>query len=559
MSTERLYYGFKQEENISGTRYDDTVHCAVVGVLMFMASFGAITGILTEFDIEANYVGIGVILFAASMFLAMIHVSRLVYNTGYIAFFFLFTYNILINSTYVNSGYQAMLNILNKAYSAFFALSGVREYNEIVKDRYLTITYMAVFVGLFLVLLLNVGVFNEMLFFTTFNLTFWPLQLGIFIGKYPSFFSIFLLICSYLGVYFLRHSNHYFFVKPAKKKKPREPYFEYSDKNDENVVWYKSGNRAMVHLLIFVIILSGVVALFCSQVVKTSEEEALVKVSSAKANMNEKVEIITQNGIMGMFNRYRSKGGLSSGRLGGVRGISPDNETDLEVTYVPFSLQTLYLKGFVGQEYKTDRWNAPTLSTNYTSTEDESLSGKEERYFLESRTVQNMMDVKALPEAYARIKVENVDASTAYPLAPYYTCVMPDNTMVTPYSILSGTSAWGETRTYEFVPDSTSLYRNLMSAPVDLKKYVSSQDTTCEEIYRKEVYANYLQIPDDVKDELMKFHSEIGKGNTVGEQVALIYRYFLDNYQYNLMPGATPRNKDFVVYFLTSQKRGYCA
>ena len=39
----------------------------------------------------------------------------------------------------------------------------------------------------------------------------------------------------------------------------------------------------------------------------------------------------------------------------------------------------------------------------------------------------------------------------------------------------------------------------------------------------------------------------------------MIYDFFLDNYVYDMAPGATPMGSDFVTYFLSDQKRGYCA
>ena len=127
----------------------------------------------------------------------------------------IFTYGLLSLRSYANSGYQALLNIISKTYSDHYLLSSFREYTEIISDRYVTLTTVSIFIGVFLVLLLNVGIFNDKFFFTTFNLTFWPLQLGIFIGRYPSYFSLALLFFAYFGVYFVRHSGQFYFVQPT--------------------------------------------------------------------------------------------------------------------------------------------------------------------------------------------------------------------------------------------------------------------------------------------------------------------------------------------------------
>ena len=47
---------------------------------------------------------------------------------------------------------------------------------------------------------------------------------------------------------------------------------------------------------------------------------------------------------------------LAGGRLGGVNRIKADYETDLEVTFVPSSLEPLYLKAYTGAAYTGDQW-----------------------------------------------------------------------------------------------------------------------------------------------------------------------------------------------------------
>ena len=72
------------------------------------------------------------------------------------------------------------------------------------------------------------------------------------------------------------------------------------------------------------------------------------------------------------------------------------------------------------------------------------------------------------------------------------------------------------------------------------------------------MYDNYLQVDEEQKTGLLRFCQENGidpADENVIEQVQLFLR---DNYTYTLMPGITPRNEDFVDYFLYTQKKGYC-
>ena len=229
MLTDELYYGFSKSENSWHEKNNDVLHCLIVGMLIFCASAGCVLGLLSQFELAANYPLIIILLLISALFLALIHISRLFYNFGYFLFMFLFAYGLFAMRTYANSGYQALLNIINEAYSDHYLLSSVREYTEIIQDRYLTITTVSIFLGIFLVLLLNVDVFNNMYYATAFFLTFLPLQIGIFIGRYPSYLSLSFLFFSYFGIFLLRHSCHFYFVQPARRKKPREYSFDYYD------------------------------------------------------------------------------------------------------------------------------------------------------------------------------------------------------------------------------------------------------------------------------------------------------------------------------------------
>lgn len=76
-------------------------------------------------------------------------------------------------------------------------------------------------------------------------------------------------------------------------------------------------------------------------------------------------------------------------------------------------------------------------------------------------------------------------------------------------------------------------------------------------LYIEFIKDNYLKIPADIehlfkyelglKDE--KLHESIAKQRILS---------FLEDYTYTLSPGATPEDVDFVDYFLTQNKKGYC-
>ena len=81
-----------------------------------------------------------------------------------------------------------------------------------------------------------------------------------------------------------------------------------------------------------------------------------------------------------------------------------------------------------------------------------------------------------------------------------------------------------------------------------------------EKRYRRFVYAHYLTIPEETRDAI----ASLGKtrpAQSLSEKRARIdaIRHFLEtNYTYTKNPDKTPADKDFISYFLTESRKGYC-
>lgn len=549
------FCGFEIGENSVHDSKESLFHCLIKGLLIFTSSFGCISGVLSEFDIAYNYLFVLAVIFLFSMLLSLMHIRKWIFNIGYPVLFILFSTMLIRYRVFVNSGFQALLNIVNESYSAHFLMLFTRESTEVITDRYLTITAAVVFIGIFLAILINVGIFNDMYFHTVFNLTFWPLQLGIYIGRYPSFLSLGLLFFSYFATYFLKHSGHYQFIYPGKRPQYTRNYKQKSMK----FVFHKSNARNMAQLCAFALIVSLFFSAFGIASIPSSEQAALTS-SPLKESADQYVKIFVQNGFSGFFNRYEATGGISNGRLGGVSSVRPDYQTDLIATFVPYAYETLYLKAFVGMEYTGSSWQDPGRATlsryRYSASPERSVS---ENAFTESTVLSAMMEDEAVPPMSGTMIVENVDAAPNHLYLPYYTSGPVEHSAVTLENILDGSLVPGRSVSIEYIPYSP--------AQTDLDKlnsdvfdsYRSQAANTGFHAYSEEVYENYLQIPDEVLPSLMKYHSAIGSSSDLSEQIFLIHRFLTANYNYSMTPGTTPRNEDFVTYFLDTQKEGYCA
>ena len=84
--------------------------------------------------------------------------------------------------------------------------------------------------------------------------------------------------------------------------------------------------------------------------------------------------------------------------------------------------------------------------------------------------------------------------------------------------------------------------------------------------YKKFVYENYLDVPDDVNmqevreafDEIL---SQANSDKSPSYRLSMLYGIrgmIADVAEYSLSPGKTPNNRDFVNYFLLENNKGYC-
>lgn len=83
------------------------------------------------------------------------------------------------------------------------------------------------------------------------------------------------------------------------------------------------------------------------------------------------------------------------------------------------------------------------------------------------------------------------------------------------------------------------------------------------EQYNAFVYAKYTQLPDDLRDFLTEYAEESGLPTSVTPEGRASYlqqvqRLLAQQCTYSLSPPALPKGEDFVQYFLTESRTGYC-
>lgn len=173
---------------------------------------------------------------------------------------------------------------------------------------------------------------------------------------------------------------------------------------------------------------------------------------------------------------------------------------------------------------------------------------------------------------YENNKWQSDTISYTFPSLNFYTgAIMGDNMeqpiiMVKPYI----------SHSYQFVPYHSYVSNMLfdsyvprdpegdvMNAIVIEKPGIEKYATTMPD-YTQAVMKNYMGVDNEMKRILEKYIQDHGYslselfGITAQEKITIIKDLLAQNTEYSLTPGALPRNRDFVDYFLNSSKKGSC-
>lgn len=216
-------------------------------------------------------------------------------------------------------------------------------------------------------------------------------------------------------------------------------------------------------------------------------------------------------GAGALFNMSDSGAGLNEGRLGNVARVRPDYQTDLKITYAPYANEPLYLRGYVSMNYGDNQWE---------KYDDPSIfeKGNQLKELYDSKNTyigKGRMDIEILDEAYTD--------KNFYPYySEYATFDREDNN-------LSG----------------TFYYRD------DYDMAVKLPEVDVEEGFLTVNPSTYAAVAKACNEAKLK-----------GDPIDIAYGicdYFQENYTYTLNPGYMFGRSDYISYFLTRSKKGFCA
>lgn len=481
------------------------------GVLVYLFVMGGIGCFLSALAIEYSRFFVHGIVFLIAVLCSVLYYNKYTMNIGYLAVMILMILGGSLFGRYINSGFYAVMNEIMQTASDFFGTGAMRNYSEQVGNRYLAVTISTSYIGCVCGILLSIMMSRKMRHLLAFLLSIGILCIPLYLEQEPDGIYAAMLLCGLISSNILCGSGHFRLTQ-------KNAGYQYLP--EKKRVSYVLCCRAMAGLIAAVLLFCFLFTQLMSVFYPKEQFQRNHPMSAIKESTMDTVENISMLGLMGLFNFYPNTGGMTNGTLGGVSSVRLDFETDLKIEFAPYCNERLYFKTFTGSAYLPyqNQWNRSVGGNGLPVMEQDStfLRLQEDYESGEEFSAKGLM------------KITNVAAPAGVYL-PYYS--EDTNRMIYP----------GQTKEYTYYP--------LLSA----ETFNELEEGVPEE---------WLYVPEQNLEAVAAFCEEAGlsAGNTdIFETVRKLAVYYQNEIPYTLRPGMTPYGKDFINYFLSENRRGYCA
>ena len=505
--------GIKLSKSIYETKENRLFTLLIKGFVVYLLSMGSIGFYLSAFStIEYNVVLCHVVIFIMAMFSALIYYRLLTENVGYLIVLILFCILVYKFRTYINSGFYAIVNTTVDGAAQYFNIDIQRVYNEQIEDRYVTVTFAVLFIGIVLDIFLNVYISRRMQYVTAIFAIMGLNMIPLYLINEPSGGYVAMVLGGMALAYVYRSGKHY---SPQVSIKRDDIKFKEKGKKHKEIA-YVYDAKAMVNAgviaLAIVVVMVPVISAF-----KPKENFNVgYQGNKYKELTMAAVSTVLMDGLSGFFKMSEDVGGLENGKLGEVSTIRLDHKTDLVVQLVPYENKRIYLKGFTGVKYNpyANTWTNVKNSGNlFNVAEAESLR----EYYLDGYEYS----------AETIVRINNVENDKMY--QPYYG--------------------------YEYEYTEDSPFMEVLTYPrlEENKSYVEG------EYYGGPAFTDAdLYVPPENVEAIEEIVGQLNYPITQEQMIQSLIDFYQENFPYTIQPGKTPYRKDFVNDFLTEKQKGYC-
>ncbi|MBD5089695.1 MAG: hypothetical protein HDT30_12960 [Clostridiales bacterium] len=507
--------------------------CLLKGILLFLAVYGSLHIFLDGFSIEYAKGFVVIFFFLLSMIISMFYYNNLTKNLGYILFFILFLVGIFFFHKYINSGYSVLYNEVYDILDEKYNFSAVRHLVEPMSDRYTSATLAIIFYGGFVFLVVNLLLAEKMSLIGTIFCTFPFWQMSLYFNRNYNILDFMLVLFSYLAIGLIKAGGRYQYR--SKKKK----IFIKEKKKETRISYLGKGNILLQTIGVYagiIVLIAGLFLFIFPKSLFTTPENSI----KAKEKMDLYIQDFMLTGFISRLNQYDSRGGVSGGKLGGVGAVRPSYETDLEVSFVPLEYEDVYLKAYTGAIYTGSSWDALwyySKDKDYNELKNYGKNGKLANSEYMAREEKDSIT--------SRMEISIVNASKEYNYYPYYSNCLNGGDLDFSYNI-------------DQVIRKNSLEKYQISYHPIGDKLIPLPKSKEVSAYEEYVWENYLTVTEDCKGAVSEFCRQAGVTGNSEEDIEKVIRYLHEQCSYSMTPGKTPRNQDFITYFLMEKHKGFC-
>lgn len=504
---------YKQEENRLFT-------LLIKGVIVYLLSMGSVGFYLSALKIPYNALLCHVVIGTMAILCALLYYRLLVENLGYLVLLVGFAGLVYVFRFYINSGFYEAVNKTVETASQYFDTDVNRLYTVMIDKPYVTVTCVALFVGIVMDILLNVYISRRMQYGTAVFIVMFLNVIPLYMTEEPDLLYSAMLLIGISMAYAFKSGRHY---SPQISVKRDNRVFAERGRRKNKEISYVYDSRAMLQGGTFICVFVLLVVTVANTFWPKNTFNNGYKVNKYKELTMAAVGTLLVDGLEGFVRHSSDVGGLDSGRLGDVSSIHLDHQTDLVVQVTPYDYEMLYLRSFVGDTYcpYQNKWNNIMNQTSYHAELSPEADALADAY-------------EAGEEASAKgvLILRNVGADVSRMYLPYYSSLPIEhdktgNDIITYYPRLAG------------------------------------NDTVVSNDYFGEMAAfseEDLEVPEENKEAIRQLISELELTSYDEESIVTAVKdYFRQNVPYTVKPGKTPKRKDFVNYFLLENRKGYCA
>ena len=547
-------------------------------LINFLVVIGTAGSFVKPFDIKCYMPVIWVVSLIIATFMAFLYYNMLTKTLGYFISLVAFLYGIFNLKYMIKGGFGYISNKLMAFFEKELDLPVERSYNVYGYNEEISVTVCMIFIIFAVMLLFNMVISEIKGFVFIFLATFPVMQMGMYFNQKADMLYFTIYIAGLLGLFFLRNSRHYHME--YKKKKG---YKQINRKNKVVYDYTNDGKNSLSFVLVLTVLIIGI-TLVGGVAFPQKEYHANSDYDTWREDTKDFTKQLIMVGFWGMISpNGGSAGGVGRNRLGQSKYVRLDYETDLILRMPVYEdEESTYLKSFIGTFYRDEYWEMISENKdNKIKLEDYGLTS-DDIVELQSEIISKCnlySGYNAFVKRTKDMEVINVAASPQFMYVPYndftlnlYDKVINDDEYIGRHRINRRMII----RSFPFVNNiNIDKFRNYIKDYMDniksnisaitenggeLSTEESEQDNIIktEEKYSKYVYDMYMDVPDENEKVIAEFCEKYGLNKDSENITERLKEIFQTDYTYTLMPGVTPKDKEFVNYFLTKQKKGYC-